>query len=29
MDCNTNTGRTRLHYARKLLQAHLSDYLKP
>ena len=29
MDCNTNTVRTRLHYARKQLQAHLSDYLKP
>jgi RNA polymerase sigma-70 factor (ECF subfamily) len=28
MDCNTNTVRTRLHYARKQLQAHLSDYLK-
>ncbi|MEC7882026.1 MAG: sigma-70 family RNA polymerase sigma factor [Verrucomicrobiota bacterium] len=28
MDCNTNTVRTRLHYARKQLQAYLSDYLK-
>ena len=28
MDCNTSTVRTRLHYARKQLQAYLSDYLK-
>ena len=28
MDCNTNTVRTRLYYARQQLQAYISDYLK-
>ena len=27
-DCSSGTVRSRLHYARQQLQAHLSDYLK-
>jgi RNA polymerase sigma-70 factor (ECF subfamily) len=28
MDCNIGTVRSRLFYARQLLQSYLSDYLK-
>lgn len=28
MECNVGTVRSRLHYARQQLQAHLSDYIK-